>query len=281
MDLEDRVGFLAWLLLILVTAVSLRLYQLNNIPPGLTHDEADHGITAVSILNGAREIYFTVGHGREPLFDYATAGFMGLVGQTVWALRGTAVLFSLLMMGAMTAWARLAFNNRVALLTAAGLAVGFWPVMAARQGLRSITLPALFTLALFFFWHGITKLEIGDWRLESRKLPLAPHHSPTFHFSLFTFHFLLAGLFLGLTFYTYIPARGLWLLFPALILLGGLLDRAWLRRVWPGALLLLLLAGVLAWPLFAYLRANPQAEIRLDELSAPLTAVLHGDFSLL
>ena len=139
LDLENRVGFLAWLLLILVTAVSLRLYQLNSIPPGLTHDEADHGITAVSILNGAREIYFTVGHGREPLFDYATAGFMGLVGQTVWALRGTAVLFSLLMMGAMTAWARLAFNNRVALLTAAGLAVGFWPVMAARQGLRSIT----------------------------------------------------------------------------------------------------------------------------------------------
>jgi hypothetical protein len=59
----------------------------------------------------------------------------------------------------MTAWTRLAFNNRVALLTAAGLAVGFWPVMAARQGLRSITLPALFALALTFFWRGLQKLE--------------------------------------------------------------------------------------------------------------------------
>jgi hypothetical protein len=159
LDVEKRTGFTFWLLLILLTAVSLRLYHLTTMPPGLTHDEADHGITAVAILNGARDIYFTVGHGREPLFDYATAGLMALLGQKAWVLRGTAVLFSLLMIGAMTAWTRLAFNNRVALLTAAGLAVGFWPVMAARQGLRSITLPALFALALYFFWRGLQKLE--------------------------------------------------------------------------------------------------------------------------
>ncbi len=282
---EKRTGFAFWLLLILLTAVSLRLYQLTNIPPGLTHDEADHGITAGSILNGTREVYFTIGYGREPLFDYATAGAMALLGQTGWVLRGTAVFFSLLMIGGITAWTRLAFNKRVALLSAAGLAVGFWPVMAARQGLRSITLPALFTLALYFFWRGLQQAEIGepvlslpkDWRLET---------SPTDYRSLITDYrllasCLLAGLFLGLTFYTYIPARGLWLLFPALLLLGGLWNRSWLRRVWPGSALVLLLAGGLGWPLFAYLRANPSAEVRIDELSVPLTAVLHGDFSLL
>lgn len=275
-DVEKRAGFLFWLLLILLTAVSLRLYQLNAIPPGLTHDEADHGITAVSILNGTRAIYFTIGHGREPLFDYATAGLMAVLGSKGWVLRGTAVFFSLLMIGGMTAWTRLAFNNRVALLTAAGLAVGFWPVMAARQGLRSITLPALFTLALYFFWRGLQKAEIGDWRIETKDVPRA-----TFRFSLFTFYFLFSGLLLGLTFYTYIPARGLWLLFPALLLLGGLVDRHWLRRVWSGTAGLLAVAGAVAAPLFVYLRANPEAEIRIGELSAPLTAVLQGDFSLL
>lgn len=179
---EKRTGFTFWLLLILLTAVSLRLYHLNTIPPGLTHDEADHGITAVSILNGTREIYFTIGYGREPLFDYATAGLMALLGQTGWALRGTAVFFSLIMIGAMTAWTRLAFNNRVALLTAAGLAIGFWPVMTARQGLRSITLPALFSLSLYFFWRGLQKMEIGAWRLETNhtayRLPLTDYRSP-------------------------------------------------------------------------------------------------------
>ena len=267
LNLEKGAGFWFWLLLILLTAVSLRLYQLDTIPPGLTHDEADHGITAVSIVNGTREIYFTVGHGREPLFDYATAGLMALLGQNGWVLRGTAVFFSLVMIAGMTAWTHLAFNKRVALLTAAGLAVGFWPVMVGRQGLRSITLPALFVLALYFFWRGLGRLEIGDWRLEINNRLL--------------FTFLLSGIFLGLTFYTYIPARGLWLLFPVLLLVGGMADRAWLRRVWPGTLLMLIVAGGLAAPLFVYLRANPRAEIRIQELSEPVTAVLHGDFSLL
>jgi hypothetical protein len=285
LDVEKQTGFTFWLLLILLTAVSLRLYHLTTMPPGLTHDEADHGITAVAILNGARDLYFTIGHGREPLFDYATAGMMALLGQKAWVLRGTAVLFSLLLIVAMTAWTRLAFNNRVSLLTAAGLAVGFWPVMAARQGLRSITLPALFALALFFFWRGLQKLESGDRQLEAHNASVNPRtlHVSRFtsHFSLFTIHFLLSGLLLGLTFYTYIPARGLWLLFPALLLVGGVWDRRWLRRAWGGTAVTLLLAAVLAWPLLAYLRANPGAEIRIDELSMPLIAVRQGDFSLL
>ena len=99
LEVETRTGFWFWLLLILLTAVSLRLYQLNSVPPGFTHDEADHGLTAVSILNGARDIYFTIGYGREPLFDYATAGAMALLGQHGWVLRGTAVFFSLIMIG--------------------------------------------------------------------------------------------------------------------------------------------------------------------------------------
>ncbi|MBK8905106.1 MAG: glycosyltransferase family 39 protein [Anaerolineaceae bacterium] len=280
LDVEKRTGFTFWLLLVLLTAVSLRLYHLTAVPPGLTHDEADHGITAAAILDGARDIYFTIGHGREPLFDYATAGLMALLGQKGWVLRGTAVLFSLLMIVAMTAWTRLAFNNRVALFTAAGLAVGFWPVMAARQGLRSITLPALFTLALVFFWRGLQKLEIGDWRVEIGK-PITVNQLPYAKRSRSDITFLLAGLLLGLTFYTYIPARGLWLLFPALLLVGGLWDRRWLKRAWRGTAVPLLIAGILAWPLFAYLRANPGAEIRIDELRAPLTAALQGDFSLL
>ncbi|MBK7894622.1 MAG: hypothetical protein IPJ90_06995 [Anaerolineaceae bacterium] len=280
LDVETRPGFTFWLLLILLTAVSLRLYQLNAVPPGFTHDEADHGLTAVSILNGTREIYFTIGHGREPLFDYATAGAMALLGQHGWVLRGTAVFFSLILLGGMTAWTRFAFNNRVALLTAAGLAVGFWPLMAARQGLRSIALPALFSLALYFFWRGLRRVESGDWRLETHRSLITDYRLRiTDYRSLLTF--LTAGLLLGLTFYTYIPARGLWLLFPALLLLGGVWQRGWLRRVWPGVAVTLLVAGIIAWPLVAYLRANPEAEVRIDELSAPLTAVLQGDFSLL
>lgn len=280
MEAGKVLNYRVWLLLILLTAVFLRVYQLDTIPPGFTHDEADHGITAVSILNGTRQIYFTIGHGREPLFDYAVAGVMGLLGQTGWALRTTAVFFSLMMIAVTAAWSRLAFNKRVALFTAAGLAVGFWPVMAGRQALRSITLPALFALALYFYWRGL------QYSVNSKQYSVSHLSFFTSHFSLITNHrllitFLTSGLFLGLTFYTYIPARGMWLLFPALLLLGVLLDRVWLRRIGLPTLLLLAVAGGLAAPLFAYLRNNPNAEFRIQELSEPITAVLQGDCSLL
>ena len=59
----------AWITLILLAAAALRLVALDGAPPGMTHDEADHGLTALSIRDGARALYFPIGYGREPLYD--------------------------------------------------------------------------------------------------------------------------------------------------------------------------------------------------------------------
>lgn len=53
-------GYRLWLLLILSTAVFLRFYRLSQVPPGLTHDEAAHGLTAWEIVNGRFALYFTI-----------------------------------------------------------------------------------------------------------------------------------------------------------------------------------------------------------------------------
>ena len=264
-----------WLLLIMATAVTFRLYKLAAIPPGLTHDEADHGITAVSILKGTRQIYFTVGYGREPFFDYATAAVMRVLGPNYMAGRVTAVLFSLILILGMYAWVKLAWDKPTALLTAAGLAVGFWPVMSARQSLRSITLPALFVLAVYFYWRAIKRLEIGDWRFGNH------FQSPISNYQLPITNYLLAAIFLGLTFYTYIPARGLWLVFPLMLGYVALTTRPLFRYIWRGTAGMLTLAGLIGLPLFWYLRVNPNAEVRIRELSGPLTAVTQGSFSQL
>ena len=181
------------------------------------------------------------------------------------------------MIAGMYAWVHLAFDRNTALLTTAGLAVGFWPVMAARQSLRSIALPALFVLVVWLFWLGVRRLEIGDlrsrdWRLKNQLI--SNLQSPI---SLF----IIAGLLLGLTFYTYIPARGMWILFPLVLGYLLLVRRDLFRKSWRGLLLMLLVAGVVALPLFLYLRANPSVEVRIAELSAPLTAVSQGEFSSL
>lgn len=238
---------------LLLTAIFLRLTNLASIPPGLTHDEADHGLSAWQVLHGARPLYFTVGYGREPLYDYLTAGLMSLIGTHALALRLTAAFCSLLLLALSYAWVRRAFNPRVALLTLAGFSLNFWAVMTARQALRSITLPLLFMLALFLWWMALQAAE---------KRGLRPW-----------LYALGAGLALGASFYTYLPARLLWLLFP-LVLLGWLVARRtrW-HSSWRPTLLMLGLAGLLAAPLAIHLAQNPTAELRLGQLDEPLTAL--------
>jgi len=285
-----------WILLILLAAAALRLVALpsappgmTGIPPGMTHDEADHGLTAWEIVNGARALYFTVGYGREPLYDYATALLMAGTGPTILAARMTSVYFSLLMIAAVYAWARRAFGAPVALLTAAGLAIGFWPVMAGRQALRSIALPALFSLAVLVFWRGMLEGEKGR-RGEREK---GGQITPRLPFPLSPPLFIAAGILLGLTIYTYIPARVMWLAFPALALYLTVMGHrgefgrqaayrnGWpdARRVWVGLGITLVVALVVAAPLLSYLANNPQIEVRIDELNAPLDAAAAGDFA--
>jgi hypothetical protein len=157
------------------------------------------------------------------------------------------------------------------LLAAAGLAIGFWAVMTGGQELRSIPRPALLVFVVYFFWQGIERSADETWRTKKSETSRGPDfRSPLFRF-------MMAGFLLGITFYSYMPARILWLIFPALLGYIALVDRPLWRQVWQGAALTLLVAAVLALPLFYYLYTNPTAELRLKELSGPLTAVAAGN----
>ncbi|MBP9656185.1 MAG: hypothetical protein KBD86_00035 [Candidatus Promineofilum sp.] len=272
-----------WVLLILLVAAVLRLVNLSGaspemaIPPGMTHDEADHGLTAWEIINGARDIYFTIGYGREPLYDYATAAVMLGTGPRIFAARLTSAYFSLLMIAAVYAWSRRAFGRPVGLLAAAGLAVGFWPVMAGRQALRSIALPALFALAVLFFWCGLRIYLQGSGGAEERRRRGEEKHLRT-PAPLLLFAF--SGILLGLTCYTYIPARVMWLAFPALaayLILATPSAGRNARRLLAGLGLTLAVAALVATPLFFHLVNNPGLEVRIDELGAPLRIAADGD----
>ncbi len=252
---------MGWRLLILSTAVFLRLYKLASIPPGLTHDEADHGITAWSIANdGVRDLYFTIGYGREPLYDYVTAVLMKITGPTYLAGRLIAAWAGILLVAAMYRWVRDAFDERTALFTAAGIAVGFWAMATSRQALRSELLPLLFTLAMVFYWKGVASSKL---QVASSKWAL----------------FVISGAFLGLTFYTYIPSRGMWFVFPLLFGFGLLMQRATWRRLWKQTAVTLSISLLIAAPLFNYLQTHPNTEGRIDELKTPITAVFNSNFT--
>ena len=154
----------------------------------------------------------------------------------------------------------------MALLTAAGLAGGFWPIMTARQALRSSALPAVFALAVLFFWIGLFRNRV------SGRNPVSSHYSPLAPF-------LIAGLLLGLSFYTYLPARIMWLALPVLVGYGWLCRRDLANRPARGLLFTLAVAALVAAPLLLYLAARPALEVRVGELSAPLRAATGGDFA--
>lgn len=115
------------LLLILLLAFGLRLYALTEIPPGLTHDEANHGREAIGILRGFYLFIFPLNYGSEPLYSYTVAGMMRLLGQTLFALRFVNVLFSVATIGITFLWVRRRFGTTTAWVTAVLLTVSFWP----------------------------------------------------------------------------------------------------------------------------------------------------------
>jgi hypothetical protein len=148
--------------------------------------------------------------------------------------------------------------------------------MTARQGLRSVTMPALFVVATLFFWRGLERATAtGDQRSGGAVLSFASRH---LSFSIPQSpgsDFLLAGLFLGLTFYTYIPSRFMWLVFPALLLYLSILKQP---APWRQAVVMLLVGGLVALPLFLFLVTHPGLEIRISQLAGPLRTAAGGDF---
>lgn len=237
---------------ILILAAWFRLYQLSETPPGLTHDEANNAHDAAGVLSGIRPIYFSTGYGHEPLYTYLVALVSTPAGVTDFTLRLTTALCGMGVVLGSYLLARRAFDRWVALATAIGLAVSFWPVFSHRQGVRPVTLPVLFALAVYFLWRGLAEEgRLKDW--------------------------MLAGLFAGGTFYTYLANRVMLPLFPVFAIYLALFHRAKWRRIWRGLLLTLIVAAAVAAPLVIHLATHPGTQVRLGQLEEPLAQARQGN----
>ena len=249
-----------WLpiLLILLLAFALRLYALTEVPPGLTHDEANHGREAIGILQGMTLFFFPLNYGSEPLYSYTVAGSMWLLGESLFALRLVNVLFSVATIGLTYLWVQRRFDQTTALLTAVLLTITFWPLASAREALRAGMLPFFMTMAVWFFWQLVAEAKSGNGRRR----------------------WLWAGLFglsVAITLHIYLAARVAWLVFPLFLLYLAWQRRSIFQQSWRQVLLGLLLAGVMVVPMFTYLARNPYALTRLGMLDGPLQAIRSGN----
>mgnify|MGYP001220302085 FL=1 len=259
------------MVVILIVAAAFRFVGLDNFPtprgatpPGLEHDEVAHWLINQDILAGQHAIYFTEAYGHEALYHYLQAGFGALVGDHALALRLPSAYFGILLVAVVYALGRRLFGARVALWSAAFLAVLFWPVFYSRLALRAISLPVFSGLAAYWWWRAFpTGVESGEHTQGNDKTVMARLGT--------------AGLLAGLSLHTYMAARAVPIFFAMYSLYLLLWHRATFRRYWRGLVLFWLAFIVVAAPLVIYLLSNPNAEVRITEVDAPLRALLSGD----
>jgi len=97
------IHFSRLIIIILLLAGVLRLWNLNNVPPHLTPDEAALGYNAYSILKTGRDeygkfmplIFKSFGDYKPGLFVYATVPFVGIMGLNEWSVRLPSALFGI------------------------------------------------------------------------------------------------------------------------------------------------------------------------------------------
>jgi len=240
---------------LLILAFGMRVWDLTEVPPGLTHDEASNGHDAAAILEGEHRLYFPVGYGHEPLYNYSVAAATLLLGQSIFTLRITTVAWGVAQIILTVALSRRWWGRRAALATLGAYAVSFWALMLSRVGLRAPALPALLAASVLAYDHATE----------------APARSRAWA------SYAVSGLLLGASLYTYMASRGMPLLYVVSLLGLAITDRVRLRRVWRGTLVVLVTAAIVAAPLFLYLQANPHLELRIGQLGSAITALVHWD----
>jgi 4-amino-4-deoxy-L-arabinose transferase-like glycosyltransferase len=263
---------------VLLIAAFLRLHGLNNVsPPGLEHDEVAHWLINQDILDGNHSLYFSGAYGHEAGYHYLQSGFMVLLGDNALALRLPSAFLGLLVVAVSFALARRLFGLRVAVLSSSLLAVLFWPVFYSRLGLRAISLPLLSGLSAYFWWVGWKYRSADDLLAKGQKPRVEAKSSRQSESSKRVFlYFALAGLFAGLSFYTYMASRVVPIFYVLFALYLVLLHREEFRRRWRGVLLFFVVYLVVAAPLALYLTGNPGVEYRLSEINQPLNSLLEG-----
>lgn len=162
-----------------------RLHLLDTVPGEMTSDHVEKLLDVARIAAGKfSPIFLPTNGGRESLFFYICAALVRWLGfgLTHYTLKLAAALCGVLVIPfAYLLAAELTQDKRLALLAAALLAVGWWPVVIARNGLRFPLAPLFTALTLWLVVRGLRRNSSND--------------------------LLLGGLVLGLGFYGYSAFR--------------------------------------------------------------------------
>jgi 4-amino-4-deoxy-L-arabinose transferase-like glycosyltransferase len=248
---------IALVMTITLLAAGFRLYRLAELPPGLHFDEGFKGVTARSLLEGAPpQLFFESDMGEEPLAIYLVAAALGLLGQQPWVIRLPSAIVGTLTVPLVWWLGReLSRSRRIApdeaqsrpeqgllqaqivgLGTAFVLAILYWHVSLSRIGMEPILVPFFASLAFAALAHGLNRDGPGKPRYAT---------------------FVVAGLALGGSLYTYKAGYFVPVLAGLFVAYAAVVERGFLRRHGRGLLVAGLVALVAAAPIGLYFARHP------------------------
>ena len=232
------------LFLIILLALFVRSYNIENIPAAVYPDEAVNAADAMyANETGDYKVFYPNNYGREGLFINLQALAIKAFGTTIPALKLWSIIFGTLTVLGLYFLAKELFKRRLAGLIAAFItATSFWAINFSRIGFRAIMTSFILSFAFFFFFRGLRTRNYRD--------------------------FMWSGLIFGLGLHTYIAFRLapliLIILLPALLLS----YENFLKRYYKHALVFALAAFVSAVPMFYhFFITNP------DDFASRSTAV--------
>ncbi|MFL5732311.1 MAG: glycosyltransferase family 39 protein [Chloroflexia bacterium] len=237
---EPRVSRAEWMALgvILLVALALRVWNLENIPAGPYIDESDRAIIARDILRGQPTELGPVAFfgsdwwGVPSAYFYLVAASLRLFGDSLAGARAVHVLA-----GVLTIWfayrlGRAIWSPRAGLLAAALLTVSDFAIQFSRTAGESTITILAWTVCFYYLYRGLKSTRPLD--------------------------FVLAGIAGGLTLYGYAAGK---LLPPVLVLVALYLLARWgvtgIKRYLPGLALTALAMFVTFAPHGYYLLSHP------------------------
>jgi 4-amino-4-deoxy-L-arabinose transferase-like glycosyltransferase len=254
---------LAILVAILLIAAFFRFYRPDSVPPGPSHDELRMMDLGELIVEGERPLHWTISYSAEPLFMYLLALSMPTWGFTPFGARVVTRFAGLLLIPVVHILTRRLFGRRAALVASGALAVTWWPVFFSRVALRGITLPLIFTAAVYFLWRGLG-LDGARETNQAGKVRWG--------------WLALGGGLMGLTWYTFTAARGLVILLPLWLAHLAFVRLVSIKQLWRVALVTLGLTTLVAAPFVYEMRVHPGApEARMDQLSDVIEELRAGN----
>lgn len=172
------------MVVVLLIGAAFRFVKLNDMPVEMTSDHVEKLLDVAKIVDGERPVFLPTNGGREPMQFYTAAAAVEWLGMpnSHWTLKLIMSLAGFVTIPLVYVFGLVASGNRrVALLASLLFAVGWWPIVICRNGLRFPLAPLFATLTLYLIIRGMTR----------------GYHNIC----------LLGGILLGLGFYSYTPFR--------------------------------------------------------------------------